>query len=237
LLASALYIINDICDRERDKLHPRKRFRPIASGAISTKASTVIIVVFALCSVFLSSVLSWPATLILVIYFAMNIAYSFWLKNLPLIDVAVIAFGFVLRVFYGGVVTGTELSSYFLVTIFVVSLFMAFGKRRNELDSTVEGKTGRPVLRYYSRDFLDKNMYVMAAMSLVFYSIWALADSRQNILMLLSIPVVIFILVRYSFVVEKAECEGDPSELILADKPLLVLLALCVLLLWGAIYV
>jgi 4-hydroxybenzoate polyprenyltransferase len=236
LLASSIYIVNDIRDRESDAQHPRKMNRPIASGLISIKAAILIASGLVVCSIIISLFLPLSASGVLASYYLLNILYSFYLKRLPIVDVSVIAAGFVMRAIYGSLVSSTNLSVFFLVTILAVSLFMAFGKRRNEIDSIAENLNTRSVLQSYTRSFLDKNMYVMAALSLVFYTMWATSYQDNNPFLLASIPVVYVMLIRYSFVIEKESTEGDPSELILSDKPLLALCFVCILCLVGGIY-
>lgn len=158
LIASAVYIINDVKDLEKDRIHPQKKNRPIASGRVSVPFSILICMVLIIIAVILSSLfLKRMSTVFLFIYLILNIMYSCGLKNIPIIDIVILASGFVIRVLYGGYITDIEISEWLYLVIMCASLFMGLGKRRNELR---QSKGTRAVLKYYTESFLDKNMYV-----------------------------------------------------------------------------
>lgn len=158
LIASAVYIINDVKDLEKDRIHPQKKNRPIASGRESVPFSILICMVLIIIAVILSSLfLKRMSTVFLFIYLILNIMYSCGLKNIPIIDIVILASGFVIRVLYGGYITDIEISEWLYLVIMCASLFMGLGKRRNELR---QSKGTRAVLKYYTESFLDKNMYV-----------------------------------------------------------------------------
>lgn len=220
--ASIVYIINDLNDVAKDRKHPTKRYRPIASGAISKQQAVFIAILFFVAAAVLAGIfLNLWAIVILAIYLVINILYSAKLKDIPLVDVAIVAAGFYLRLAFGGVVSGIELSVYITLTILFVSLFMAFGKRRNEL--VQRGALSRKVLKYYTREFLDKNMYVMVALSITFYALWVISTRPHDQLMIATIPVVVSLMIRYSYVIEKDTSDGDPSEVLLSDKTIIIL--------------
>lgn len=150
-------------------------------------------------------------------YFLLNVAYSMGLKNKPIIDIVILAAGFVIRVFYGGVVTGVEISKWLYLVVTVGSLYMGLGKRRNELKKQTET---REVLKYYNVAFLDKNMYVCMALANVFYALWTfeMPNPRTS----WTIPVFIILLMCYSLDIE-GESDGDPVEVILHDKILIAI--------------
>lgn len=220
LLASSIYIINDLKDVEHDKRHQKKKHRPLASGAIKkgTAAATIVVL---LLLVFLISYEfnNVDAQLCLLGYFVLNIAYSMGLKNRPIIDVVILASGFVIRVFYGGFITNIEISKWLYLVIVTGSLYMGLGKRRNELKR--ESNT-REVLKSYNIPFLDKNMYVCVALANAFYALWTMeiADSAMT----WTVPLFIIILMSYSLDTEM-DSDGDPVEVILNDKVLMITIA------------
>lgn len=235
LASSAVYALNDVHDAPRDRLHPQKRSRPVASGEVSpAQAALLAALCFAL-SVALPlgfgapPVSLWP----LLLYVAANLAYSLLgFKDIPIVDVTIVALGFVLRVMYGGLLAGVEVSNWLLLTVMMASYYMALGKRRNELRDTKE-KT-RAVLSRYTYEFLDRQMYLFLTLTVAFYSLWSV-DARTAPHAVLTVPVVILLLMRYSLVVEGGS-GGDPIEVILHDRMLLVLAALYAVLMFGLIY-
>lgn len=216
LIASVVYIVNDISDVDKDRRHPTKKNRPIASGAVSIKEAVTLAVICCtlslLINIFLHQV--WGVVIVL-LYLVLNIAYSRGLKNIPLVDVVILVSGFLLRVIYGAVLTDINISSWLYLTVISGSFFMGLGKRRNEMvRQGDQGKT-RIVLKYYSYDFLDKNMYVCLALTEVFYALWTV--SKGNSLLVWTVPLVIIILMKYSLSIE-GNSDGDPIEVILHDK-------------------
>lgn len=221
--ASVIYIINDIKDIEKDKAHPVKKKRPLASGDISIKSAIILVILLLLITIsilYFSNLLFIPSSLILILYLILNIAYSLGLKDIPLVDITILAFGFVLRVLFGGLLLGIEISSWLFLTVLSASFYMALGKRRNELIK-LKGKKTRNVLKYYNKEFLDKNMYIFLALSIVFYSLWS-TQVVDNSLFKYSSIFVILILMKYSLNVETNGL-GDPVEVILGDKVLMLI--------------
>ena len=216
-VASLIYIINDFKDIESDKKHPIKKNRPLANGSVSTKCAIIIFLILLfliLVLLFSINLLFDVSTLILLLYFIMNICYSFGLKNIPLVDITILALGFVCRVAYGGIGLGIEISNWLFLTILSISFYMAFGKRRNEL--LKNGNVSRKVLKNYNKDFLDKNMYMFLSLTIVFYSLWAV-NAFDNNFFKYSIILVIVILLKYCMDVE-SDSFGDPIEVIYHDK-------------------
>ena len=229
LVSSAIYIFNDYRDIDKDRKHEKKRNRPLASGKIKPSVAITIMVVCILIagalSVWLGNV--WGGVCLL-LYLILNIAYSMGLKNKPIVDIAILASGFVIRIFYGGFITDIEISKWLYLVITAGSLYMGLGKRRNELKKQTDT---REVLKYYNVPFLDKNMYVCVALANVFYAMWTLDMSNDK--MIWTVPVFTLLLMKYSLDVEK-DSDGDPVEVIVHDKVLsaiVIIYAVCVFLL------
>lgn len=236
-VASSVYIINDIQDADKDRKHPKKRFRPIASGKISKRNATVFLCFLLIISMLIMFYLAKQNGNILasfglpIFYLLMNIAYSNGLKNIPLVDVIIIAIGFVIRLLYGGVLTAIPISDSLLLTVISASMFLGFGKRRNELK---KGTSTRKVLKAYSMEFLDKIMYVFIALTLVFYSLWAIAGKTS--LLVYTVPVAMIIVADYCLIIESGNSDGDPAEVLKHSRSLIVLLILFVLLMFISLY-
>lgn len=231
LISSVVYIVNDIRDIEKDRQHSTKKNRPLASGAVSIKSALILASIFvlvALIILFCFIGVSINAMILFMLYFVLNMLYSFGLKNKPIIDIAILVAGFILRVLFGATIVGIEISNWLYLTIMSISFYLSLGKRRNE----VLKETGsREVLKYYSYEFLDKNMYIAMACAFVFYALWCvdpttIARFHSN-LMIWTVPLVIIIGMKYSLNIE-GNSDGDPVEVIVRDKILLLL---------GAIYV
>lgn len=230
--SSAIYVINDIQDIERDRKHPTKKNRPLAKGTISVKAAYVSVCVCAALTVFLQMMAGIEGLVYLVIYFVANVLYSIGLKNIPIVDIAVLSSGYLIRILYGASVADIEISSWLYLSIIAVALFMSLGKRRNERKKLTEGDT-RVVLQYYSYDYLDKMLYMFLALTGVFYSLWAM--EKNNEIIMWTIPVVFLLMMKYSFTLE-GDSEGDPIEVILKDKYFLMLGIVYVGMMFVALY-
>ena len=237
LVSSIIYILNDLKDIEKDKNHPIKKNRPLASGEVS-KRNAIILMILLFCIVisilFFNDLLFNKGNLLLIIYFVINILYSFGLKNIPLLDITILSFGFVLRVLYGGLIISIPVSSWLFLTILSISFYMALGKRKNELIKMKNSKT-RKVLEYYTKEFLEKNMYMFLTLSIVFYSLWATLGVTIG-LFKYSIIFIILILMKYNMDVENDNF-GDPVDVILSDKILIVITAVYAIFCFFALYV
>ena len=235
LIASLVYIINDVRDAERDKLHPKKKNRPIASGAVSrTQAISlaVIILVVAAALVFMFR-FDTISIFFLALYLAINVAYSFGLKNIPVVDVAILAAGFVIRVLYGASVVDIDVSNWLYLTVLAGAFYVSLGKRRNEI--MVNGTKSRKVNEGYTVAFLDKFMYVSLSLLLIFYSLWA-TDGRDASLFW-TIPIVMLVLMTYSLQVEKEGSLGDPVDVLFSNKVLPVLGLLYIIVTASLLYI
>lgn len=218
LVSSAVYILNDYKDVEKDRKHPKKKNRPLASGEIKPSVALAIMVVCILIAVAISIYLrSILGAICLLLYLVLNIGYSLGLKKFPIVDIVILASGFVIRVFYGGFITDITISKWLYLVITTGSLYMGLGKRRNELSTSSDT---REVLKHYNKDFLDKNMYVCVALANVFYALWTFELPNNKIPW--TIPIFIILLMCYSLDVE-GDSDGDPVEVILKDKKLIII--------------
>lgn len=237
LVASSVYIINDFNDREQDRLHPTKKDRPIASGAVNPKIAIILAIIMLTVATVIQHLAHFSALSItlLATYFLINLFYSLGLKNLPIVDVAILSLGFAIRVFYGGEAVGIIVSSWLYLSVLAFSFFLGLGKRRNEIRAN--GTKTRLVNKYYNQDFLDKNMYVCLGLTIVYYSLWAIDPLQKHKLMFWTVPVVIVIVMAYSLAVESAGSDGDPVSVVLSNKPLLALVAFYGVLVTTLVYI
>lgn len=223
--SSAIYLLNDIVDRERDRVHPLKRHRPVAAGTVSVHAAAVLAVVLAGTAVLAAITLSPLLALIILGYLALQVAYSFLLKHAALVDVIVIAFGFVFRAAAGGVVLHVNISAWFLLCAFLLALFLALCKRRHEKNLMESSTDSRPSLHRYEMKLLDQLIAIVSAAVIVCYSIYTLwPDTTRKFGtsgLALTIPFVIFGIFRYLDLVYRKEGGGRPEKVLLSDLPLL----------------
>lgn len=226
LISSTVYIINDLADIEKDRLHPRKRKRPLPSGRLSPRVAIAAAVIFILVSIPAALLLDTGFALILTGYLLLNIAYSFLLKNLVIIDVMVIATGFVLRVAGGVAVVGVErFSPWLYLVVTLGALFLGFGKRRHELLLLEEGADAhRAILAEYTIPFLDQLIGLVTASMVMSYSLYTFSAPNlpANHAMMLTIPLVMYGMFRYLYLIHVKKEGGAPDELLLSDKPLLL---------------
>lgn len=229
LLSSAVYIVNDIRDREKDRLHPTKRERPVASGRVSVPRAWMMAGA-ALLGALVCNLLAFRpvATVLLAMYLLLNLGYSFGLKDVPIADIAILVSGFLLRMLYGASVAGIRVSNWLYLTVLSMAAYFALGKRRNELMRTQTAGETRRVLAHYTQGFLDKNMYMFLGIANVFYALWSMDENTVRSYghehMIFTVPIVMLITMRYSMVVE-SDSDGDPVEVLLHDRPLLILCA------------
>lgn len=232
LASSSVYIFNDIRDAKADKTHPTKKHRPLASGDISLRSAIVVSVFLLVCATTFSfiPVSSW-ATITLFFYIALNVGYSLGLKNVPIVDIAILASGFVLRVIFGGIYCEIPISLWLFLTILSFATYFACGKRNGELLS--HGATSRKTLELYTSSFLKQGMNVSLAIGLVFYSLWSYESVSQyttfvsvsSLSVVLGVPLVMLICFRYNYILTCTNSDGDPVDILLHDKALVALLA------------
>ncbi len=228
-MASVVYIINDIKDVEKDRLHPIKKNRPIASGNVSKAEGIILAIILFVISIVINAFISTSTLsyVILLGYLIMNIAYSFGLKNVPIIDILILSIGFLLRVFYGAIIININVSNWLYLTILAISFYLGLGKRRNEIDKS---KDSRKVLKQYNRAFLDKNMYMCLSLTIMFYALWCVDPINTTRFkginyLLITVPLVILICMKYSLDIE-GDSFGDPVDVVFSDKTILALIAI-----------
>lgn len=232
LLSSGLYIFNDILDVEQDRRSEKKRTRPIAAGVISKPAALLFCLLFSLSGLVICALRGMPTLSTALSYATVSLLYSIWLKHLVLLDVLAIATGFVLRAVAGAVAIPVPISPWLLICSLLLALFLALGKRRQELVLVSEAANHRPVLAHYTQDLLDQIITIVASATLVAYCVYT-ADTEtvtkfHTQLLPLTIPFVMYGLFRYLYLVHKHDVGEDPSATLLADVPLLL-----DILLWG----
>ena len=232
-VSSAVYIINDFADKERDRLHPKKKNRPIAQGAIST-IQALFIAGFALAiSIGTALWVNSLTAIVIVAYFSVNVLYSFVLKQVVIADVVTIAVGFLLRVAAGGVAVEVTLSRWLLLSTFFISLFLGFGKRKSEM-WIVSGEGRRNTMNQYGAQLLDGLIVATLSLTLITYSLYV-GDERTitklgTDRLIVTVPLVAFALFRYMYLLFQRHEGSDPGELIIKDKPIIITVVI-----WGIV--
>ena len=223
--SSATYILNDLTDIERDRRHPKKsKSRPLASGRVSIpQAITILLILYV---ALLAAWFVMPAVLYVVLgYLLLNLAYTFVLKHQPVIDIFTIAIGFVLRVYAGAMALSVPVSSWMFVTTLCLALYLAAVKRGQELASN--GSDSREVLQHYTPALIDRYAEMAATGALLFYSLFVMTARPE---MVMTIPLVLYGLYRYWFIVESKDCGESPTDALLGDWQLLLTVAI-----WGVV--
>jgi 4-hydroxybenzoate polyprenyltransferase len=231
LLSSAVYIMNDLADREADRKHPRKRYRPLASGELNPSIATAACVVILVGTLGVAFAINWMFGAICVLYFATQVGYSFWLKHVVIVDVLLLASGFVLRAMAGALVIDVPISPWLYVCVTLLGLFIGCSKRRHELILLSEGAgSHRRILQEYSPVLLDQMITVVTSSTVMAYAMYTFTAKNlpENHLMMVTIPFVLYGIFRYQYLIYQKNEGGAPDELLLRDRPLLV----CVIL-WG----
>lgn len=225
-ITGCTYIINDLIDLEKDKLHPLKSRRPLPSGRLRKKTA-VIVASFVCCAgLFPAFLMNTLFGIIVLIYFLLNVGYSIYLKNIVIIDVITIAAGFVLRVVGGAVIISVISSQWLILCTILLSLFLGFSKRRHELILLEDTAMGhRKVLEYYNPYFLDQMISVVTASTLICYALYAMSKDTIEKLgtskLIYTIPFVLYGIFRYLYLVHQKEKGGSPTEVMLTDKPMI----------------
>jgi 4-hydroxybenzoate polyprenyltransferase len=237
LLSGAVYAINDVVDREKDRKHPVKRNRPVASGRVSVEEATALAVGSALLGLILALVVAWRNEAPLFFLAALSYpiwgaVYSFWLKRLIIVDAIGVAAGFVLRVVAGCLAIKVDISPWLILCTLLVALFIAFSKRRHELLLMGNNATAvRSVLGEYSPQLLDMFIAVTASMTIMAYSLYTftaphiLLGDRKEPWLMVTIPFVVYGVLRYLYLAYQTDTAGAPEQM-LKDKPFVVNLAL-----------
>ena len=234
LMSSAVYMMNDLVDMEKDRQHPAKKYRPLPAGELIPTVAVIAAVVFALVSLVGGYLLSPILALILLIYLALQIAYTWWLKNVVLVDVLVVASGFILRIGAGVAVIEVErFSPWLYVFSGFLALFLVLGKRRHELVLLGdEGASHRSILSEYNIDLIDRMLGIVTTGAVVAYSLYTfLAEGLPpNHAMMLTIPFVLYAIFRWLYLIHVRHEGGAPEDIVLRDRPLQI-----DIMLWGIV--
>ncbi len=232
LISSTVYIFNDLLDVEADRQHPAKRNRPIASGRLPVPAAIAAGVVITLLTLALGYLLAPQFALVLLVYLVLMMAYSKWLKHIPILDVLIIAAGFVLRVHAGTtLIVVQRFSPWLYVVMTLLALYLGFGKRRAELSLLAEdANSHRKVLEGYTIPLLDQFITIVSGTTIVAYSLYTFfrPDAPADHALMLTVPFVVYAIFRYLYLIQVKQAGGEPEELLLSDRPLQISI-----LLWG----
>lgn len=223
LVASAIYLVNDVADYERDRVHPKKRYRPIAADKISRRTALIMAGLIAPIGLGIAYWLNVTTGVVVSIYGCMNLSYSFGLKHVVLLDVFIIATGFLLRVTSGAFAIEVGISPWLLICTFFVALFLAFCKRRHELVSLGEDAAKhRGILAEYSVVYIDKMISAVSAMTVMSYALYTIDPKVSARLgtdaLVATVPLVLFGIFRYLFLVHQKQQGGSPTQVVLTDR-------------------
>ncbi|RJQ22400.1 MAG: decaprenyl-phosphate phosphoribosyltransferase [Nitrospiraceae bacterium] len=235
MVSSSVYIINDFRDIASDRNHPLKKNRPLARGTIGVGYALVLAVLLCLSSLFLASLINTAAVIIISLYVLNNLAYSYYLKRVPIIDVFQIGLGFMLRIFAGTSGIGIYISEWMVITGFEISLLIGYAKRYSELTSGEDAYNQRKVLQEYSNETLKSFMTIMASATIITYSLYTLSARSIEIHgttnLIYTIPLVIFGIFRFLYMIMFHQTGDDPASQIFRDKQMIVTIVL-----WAILY-
>ncbi len=231
MLSGAVYLVNDLSDLEGDRQHPVKRSRPLPSGALSTSVAKVASVALAAVAISASFAIGRNFAAVAILYFGVMVAYSLALKHIVVVDVLVVAMGFVLRALAGAVAIDVAFSHWLLICTLLFALFLALAKRRQELTLLAGGAAQhRRILGEYSPYLLDQMIAVVTASTVVSYALYTLAPETISRFgtdrLVWTLPFVLYGILRYLYLVHQKEEGGNPTEVLLNDRPILVAVAL-----------
>lgn len=227
LLSGSLYILNDLKDKEEDKLHPLKSRRPIASDKLRTSYAIIVFVTVSVISLLLCLLLNMNFFYVALFYFFLQIAYSFRLKHVVILDVFIVAAGFFIRVIAGGLAIEVYISPWLLICTALLALFLAMSKRRHEIILLEkDAENHRPILREYSPYLLDQMIAVVTASTVIAYCLYTISDETiakfGTTKLIFTVPFVLYGVFRYLYLIHQKSEGGTPEVLILKDKPLLL---------------
>jgi 4-hydroxybenzoate polyprenyltransferase len=222
-LSAAVYIINDIADVERDRQHPKKRYRPIAAGEIPIRLAAIFASILAVATIATGFTLGAPFGSVAAGYFLLTLAYTFWLKHVVIVDLLTIAMGFVLRAVAGAVVVDVEVSPWLLVCTTLLALFLGLTKRRSELAQYGAGQH-RKILEEYTPEMLDQMISVVMSCTLMAYALYTFTSktAKGHVSMMATIPFVIYGLFRYLYLVHHNNAGGSIATDLLEDRPMII---------------
>lgn len=226
-LSGVVYLLNDVADRERDRAHPVKRLRPIASGALSVPAAVTAALVLAGGALAAAAALGGSFLVTAVAYVTLLVLYSVWLKHVVIVDVLTVSSGFVLRAVAGAVAIDVEISGWLLICTILIALFLALGKRRHEyLTLDAEATRHRPILAEYSAALLDQMIAVVTASTVTAYALYTMSPETvakfDTHLLPATLPFVLYGIFRYLYLLYRRQLGGNPSELFLNDRALIL---------------
>jgi 4-hydroxybenzoate polyprenyltransferase len=241
-LSGAIYLLNDVADRDKDRLHPDKRLRPIASGRLPVPAALGAALVLIGGGLAAATWLSLPFAVVALAYVVLLSAYSAWLKHIVIVDVLVVAIGFVLRAVAGALAISVAISGWLLICTILLALFLALGKRRHEVLALGEAAARhRPILAEYSAALLDQMIAVVTASTVTAYALYTMSPETvakfQTPLLPVTLPFVLYGIFRYLYLLYRRELGGNPTDIVLRDRALLLnsllWLAVVLVLLYG----
>jgi len=239
--SSIVYIINDLYDIEADRKHPRKKSRPLPAGKISMAVAIIIAIILFIFGSIIGILLNLQFSICLGLYLMLNVFYTFWGKHIVILDVLCIATGFVLRVIGGSLAILAIPSNWIMMTTFFISLFMGFGKRRNEFIFLEKNKgLHRKVLNQYDKSLLNHLIFISCSIAIISYAMYTISPSvidkfNNGKMLIYTVPIVTFLLYRYAFILWKKD-EGDPTEIVIKDIGIILSGLLWVFVTVGLIY-
>lgn len=222
LIASSIYVLNDYMDIEEDKQHPKKKYRPLASGKVGRNTAKILIVLLSGVSLISAYVINANLFIVLAIYFILNIAYSLKLKHITIVDIFIIATGFVLRLFAGASVIDNQLSMWIIIMTFLLALFLAVAKRRDDVLLAFEGKETRKNIDGYNLEFVNAVMVFMAGVIVVAYVLYTVSDDVIHRLNSSNLYITAFFVIlgvmRYMQITFVEGNSGNPTKVVLKDR-------------------
>lgn len=241
LVASCVYVINDLFDKEFDKIHSSKKNRPIASGKISTSKALIVALSCLTLGLFSIYSVSFSAFCLTFFYFIINLLYSYKLKQLSIVEFCIVASGFVIRILIGGEINEIILSQWIIIMVFLLSIFLAVSKRRDDvLQHETENKKNRIVVEYYNLEFLDKIINIVSSVLIVSYLLFISSTEIQerydSFFLLFTFVFVLLGIFRYNQIIYVLKKSGSPVNILFSDLFLQVCLLLWTLIFFGIIY-
>ena len=220
LLSSASYLLNDVLDFKKDQKHPKKKKRPIASGRLSKKVAVFFSLILIIISFLIASTITPSFLLLSLLFFLILSLYSLFLKNIIILDIIVIGIGFVIRVIAGGLSINVSISPWLILCVFLLAFFLVLGKRRNELIIlNNKSSSHRITLKHYDKHMIEQMLSIITATLIICYSIYTFLSA--NPYMMITIPIVIYAIFRYLFLIYKHDFGGEP-ELLFKDKGMII---------------
>jgi len=219
LVSSVSYIINDIIDTEADKAHPEKKKRPLPSGRVSSTHAYLLAAILAFFALYLSTFTPFAFSLLALALFLSTLLYTLYLKNIPLVDIHVIAINFILRTASGAFIIGVDVSPWLVIVIFLLALFLAIGKRKSEIEKFGRKNLKKPVFKFYTQEILNRLTDITATMLSMSYILYT--SFTHNFRLMVTIPLATFLVFRYLYFIQSNSEVARKSELVFCDKQML----------------